>query len=189
MPFFFRISSFFIRVFLISSIEDIDLGNFGNFIIDRRSGWSFKRNFVALFLAEHREADWRLVRNFPGESVRLERPDHLVSFLSLATLFLHSDKRADIDKLSAGPGHYFRVLQNLLDLGDPRFELALVLPGLMVFRVLRKVAERFGIFQALDDFLALRTFEVNKFGFQLFSFLLGYVASVPSHFFILAFLG
>src|SRR3989344_5377037 len=135
MPFFLRISSFFIRVFLISSIEDIGLENFSNFVIDGLAAWSFERNFIALFLAEHGQADWRQVGNFPGNSIRFKGSHHLISFLSLASLFLHRDKRADIDDLSAGSRDYFRILQNLFDLGDPRFELALILTGLMIFRV------------------------------------------------------
>jgi len=64
------------------------------------------------------------------------------------------------------------VLENIFDSRNALFELALLFASLVVFGVLRKVAEGFCKFERFENFFALCRLESNElfFKFCLFSF-------------------
>ena len=52
--------------------------------------------------------------------------------------------------------------ENVLDLGDTAIELGLLVLGLVIFAVLREVAERTGLLDLLGDFLFTGRLQIKK---------------------------
>src|SRR6201996_4011499 len=151
---------------LAAGLRLLDLGDFEFFLGPARR---LDGDDVVPFFAQQGFADRRLVREFVLDRVGLGRPDDL-EFLRIAGfLVFHVDDRAEAD-LVAGD----RVLvddrgapQPLFELGDPGLQQRLFVLRVVVFGVLRDIAEFARLLDARRDLAPFGRREELDFLFQL----------------------
>ena len=144
-------------------------GNLQNFILDQTARGLYADGITDLG-ADQCAAYGGFVGNLALQTVGFCRADDFVGLFFFVLKVKNPNGTADIDLVGTDLvlDYDFDILPDILELGDPGFDISLLILGRIVFRVFGKVALLSGFLDLLSDFLSLVDLEVMQLIFVPF---------------------